>query len=85
MARIKLIVDGITQFDSKTLISWHHKGEIHDSPLTPFIQERLGKYFEIVGDDQGRYVEVKYKAPKPKEDVLKPKKKSRNTRKKVKK
>jgi len=52
MPKVRLIKEGIIQYDNNTGHAWVKFGEVIETPLTPFIYERLGKTLEIVFDPE---------------------------------
>lgn len=66
MAKVKLIKKGVIQFDPSTRLTWYAEGDVIDTPLTAFVCDRLGKFFEIVELDMPSKPEAK---PEVKQEI----------------
>ncbi len=64
-AKVELIKEGVIQFDKSTGTTWYKKGEVLETPLTPFIYSRLGIYFRIVDVIKENQPKLEAKQPEP--------------------
>ncbi len=74
MPRIRLIADGVAQYDAASKKLWAKKGDTYDVPLTTFISHRLGTFFEIV---EPEVPVVKVESLPQEEYPVKPKRRTR--------
>ncbi len=72
MPKVRLIVEGITQFDPNTAKTWYKKGDVVETPLTPFIYSRLGNTLEIVFEEPAKVEQKPIKSQVSEEAVKEP-------------